>query len=148
MSKNLLEQRAESIAYIWLTQSPDLVVESQPLKRGVDLLVRWKTKPGQCFGVIVKTSSKPFLRDGLGKIEAPRKVATELVHRSEFYPFPVLSLWYVNNPDHRYFAWIKAGNQEENDLQGGKHLTLLPIENRTFREILETVQNWYSQSKI
>jgi Domain of unknown function (DUF4365) len=60
---HFIQERAQHLAIVYLTRSPDLVIERMPAEYGIDLLVTLlsdRSPTGRMFGIQIKSQDKAF----------------------------------------------------------------------------------------
>jgi hypothetical protein len=115
-SNALLEQRAVSLATMFLTRHPDVVVQHGPNSTGLDLLAEIMDKGnpvGRMFGVEVTARlSLPrvgrMVDRGRLKLESHLRIALVSAQRKIAYlPFPALFMVFTMDSDRGFYNWLR-----------------------------------------
>lgn len=153
-----LEERAEHLAYVYLSRRKDLIIQkpSTSSDYGVDYLVdlmKNGTYTGRMFGVqlkALKSASQARLspsdgdeaRLSLKKVSVPKDI-----------PFPLCLFVFIMETDDGYFRWIKkpvyGGQAPPRLLVEQDDKLFRKLSSATLDDIINEVNNWYdSKMKI
>ena len=134
-----IEQRAEQLAFVYLSRRDDLVITKQPDDYGLDFLVSIVENgkyTGRVFGVQIKA------RLSLEPIQPGISLANGFklnFHESELLediPFPLCLFVFAMENDVGYYRWLK---EPKFDSKGKPELVLNSV--REFKELTEVELN-------
>jgi hypothetical protein len=143
-----IQQRAESLAVVYLTRRDDLMVARQQEDSGLNLLVTIgkNEKPGdRVFGVIVRASiDLPKSTERSGIIKIPHKISQ--IKSPIELPVPVCLFYFTTADDRGYYRWLLEPDTSERDYAYLKQRTNKEFKKLTDNEmskIVSQVNSWY-----
>jgi hypothetical protein len=149
MKQNLeyfIAERAEHLAIVHLTRSPNLVIERMKTDRdyGLDMLAtisRDESPTGRIFGVQVKGQDKA-LKDG----KTPQLILSSQ-ERQYFQelPFPVCFFFFTMEDDKGYYKWIKSPHALNKHLRSAEEEPWHVLSESSIAQMVEEVNSWYDE---
>lgn len=145
-----LEERAESLALMYLTRRKDLIVQRQETDYGLDFLItigKGQAPTGRIFGLEVKAA----LSLGEVKKDEPEIPNRFTKHERSLYgelPFPVCLFFFTMENDKAYYRWIKEPVVETDKapkLEIPKAKVLKSLGTAELNKIVSKVNRWYDK---
>jgi hypothetical protein len=136
------EERAQSLALMYLTRRKDLVIKKQQDDYGLDFLVTIlhnEAYTGRIFGIEVVSALD------LSKVTRFTKYQEALYND---IPFPICLFFFSMSDDKAYYRWIKKPVTEAKNwpyLELSQSQTLVSLTNRELERIINEVNMWYEK---
>lgn len=138
-----LGERAQALAYVYLTRRDDLRIQAPHHDtHGIDLLVellRSGRSSGRVFGVQLTAQVAPLLHPG-ARIPQPAEIAVDT------FPFPICLFFFTMQDNAGYYTWIAEPLIAESGqprLRSGAGEPLATLDTSALEQIVARVQVWY-----
>jgi hypothetical protein len=150
----LTHLRAESLAIVYLTRHPDLLVDRYDRPdSGMDLLVTIAPEgraTGRLFGVKVKGISRST--NGYRADAIPYSaVSDHAIKKLTEVPFPVCLFVFEMYSDQGFWLWgrePRVAEDNRRDLVNGNPKELAPLTRETISSLVEYVNRWYDAGRM
>jgi hypothetical protein len=155
INKQILEERAESLALVYLTRRDDLLVTRHPGFAGFDLLVSIQEQGdsnNRLFGVEVKGVSS---EQALHRNNANWRRQISIMQQSGYGDIPVCLFVFVMESDQGYWKWVQepVADTGRRDLIFSADTTLRRLDNteppktEELTIIINAVNAWYDSRR-
>jgi len=138
-----IEQRAASLAHVFMTRDPRVTVLSQDYSdTGLDLLIRVGTSPRQVdwiAGVAVTGVEQPPALEHCLKLTDRQIVALEASRH------PAFLLVVDVRKELVHFSWIRRPAVESSDCTIPTCVCLEPLDNALFKAHIDQIRNYYKK---
>jgi hypothetical protein len=147
-----LGSRAQSLALMYLTRRPDLIIQKSTIGQVLDLLVaipRGGGYSGRFLGIQTR-GAVSARKTGKNAISLPADVARKELSLSQDVPFPVCLFFFTMEDDVGYYKWIKEpslGTTGTPKLMLNKGTELKKLTNRELDTIISKVNTWYDKNE-
>ena len=150
---DIMEQRAESLAVMYLTRRDDLIVSKQKKDKDyiLDFLVtitKASVNSGRLLGVEVKTTAltiKSIEHDDIVEI----KLKNSQIDFFAELPFPVCLFLFTPENDYGYYQWIlqPVVTQHNSKLHFERSNKFKKLTDEEINKIIDIVNIWYDHRK-